>query len=551
MPFVSGLSKVGRTPRVRLVPMAMRCVVRVLSTLVVGVGCSNGAAPEGGPAPLNTDDTSSPVSLATTPASSQDGRSTGSGDTDPADATRTPTDEATTSVSRHSSGPVEPSTSIPAPDVSTTHDSSAAPTVETDCSFDITAEVSERIGTVVLVTFATDLANLDGGYIEFGLDTNYAHRAPLDLLAPGHRTMLLGMTAATQYHYRIVAHSGSAVCRSEDQLLTTGALPDDVPIPSIRASTAANVAPGYVLTSAQATGASGGGYYMVIYDHLGQPVWWYRSAIGGLVTRAKLSWDGKYIYGRDGNPSARSGGQVVRVAIDGSTEESLTVDTGHHDLAVTPDNGVLFLVGGGGDGCSRIEKWSATDEVSDFYDLRDAFGDDFKSGNDPCHCNSIHYNAADASITVSCLMQNAYVKVSEAAELLWVLGGNNGQSHFTGDVAWDRQHGHQMLTPNRILFLNNNGGGDSTSESSLAVELELDVTNQTAQRVWEYDGKEVTQTLGDVQRLPNGNTLVTYCNAGILHEVDAARQLVRSWQFTNGVGYAEHRESLYGPPARP
>jgi hypothetical protein len=359
------------------------------------------------------------------------------------------------------------------------------------------------------------------------------------------------MTATTEYHYRVVIQSGNRVCRSEDHVLTTGAAPSDLPIPSLKTSTESDVTPGYLVTSAQATGGNGGGYYIMIYNHRGQPVWWYRSVIGGLVTRAKLSWDGKFIYGRDGNPSARSGGQVVRIAIDGSTEESLTADTGHHDLAVTPDNGVLFLVGGGGDGCSRIEKWSATDEVSDFYDLRDAFGDAFKSGNDPCHCNSIHYNPADASITVSCLMQNAYVKLSEEAELQWVLGGNNDQSHFTGDVAWERQHGHHMLASNRILFLNNNGGGDSTSQSSLAVELELDVENKTAQRVWEYDGGEVTQTLGDVQRLANGNTLVTYCNAGIMHEVDADKQLVQSWQFSNGVGYADHRETLYGAPVRP
>ncbi len=432
-----------------------------------------------------------------------------------------------------------------------TSDETSAPPTETPCTLTASAELSEHIATVGLVTFETDLGTVDGGYVEFGTDTTYGQQAPIDWTAPDHETVLVGMRPGTEYHYRVVARAGDKLCRSEDRVLTTGPAPTDLPMPQLRASGEGEVMPGYLVTSAQATGGNGGGYYMVIYDHLGNPVWWHRSSIGGLVTRAKLSWDGRYVYGRDGNPGARSGGQVVRVAIDGSSEESLTVDTGHHDLAVTPDNGVLFLVGGGGDDCSRIEKWSATDEVSDLYDLRDAFGDSFKTGSDPCHCNSIHYNPEDESISVSCLTQNAYVKLSKDADLLWVLGGNNGQSHFTGDVAWDRQHGHHVLGPNRILFLNNNGGGDSTSKSSLAVELELDLDGMTSARVWEYDGGEVTQTLGDVQRLDNGNTLVTYCNAGILHEVNAEKQIVQSWQFANGVGYADHRPSLYGAPVRP
>lgn len=426
----------------------------------------------------------------------------------------------------------------------------SGPTTPVDCTIDVTAALSETISTVGIVTLTTDLTGIDGGYIEFGPDTNYGTKAPLDISAEGYRTLLLGLTANTEYHFRVVAEAGEGSCQSMDQTITTGALPAEVPQPTVEAKDAAAVTPGFVITSAQAIGGDGG-YYMAIYNHLGQAVWWHKSAIGGLVTRTKLSWDGKFLYGRDGNPSARSGGQVVRVAMDGSQEEQLEVDTGHHDLAVTPDNGVLFLVGAGGDGCSRVAKWSANDELSDFYDLRDAFGDTFKSGNDPCHCNSIHYNPSDTSISISCLTQNAYVKLSDQAELLWVLGGNNGQSQFAGDINWDRQHGHHMVDPDHILFFNNNGGGESASQASLAVELELDVENKTATRVWEYEGGAGSQTLGDVERLPSGNTLVTYCNDGVLHEVNADKQAVQTWTFRNGVGYADHRASLYGAPTRP
>jgi hypothetical protein len=239
-------------------------------------------------------------------------------------------------------------------------------------------------------------------------------------------------------------------------------------------------------------------------------------------------------------------------SMDGLVEEDVEVETGHHDFTTTPVNGMLFLTGQGRDGCSRVEKLSEEGELSLLYDLRDAFGDGFEAGPDSCHCNSIQYNPSDDSISVSCLVVNAYIKISAAGELLWVLGGSD--SHFSGDVQWNRNHGHQMVSPTRILFFNNNGLSGQpqreavTGVSSLMLELELDLDERTATRSWTYDGGESSQTLGDVQRLPNGNTHVTYSNAGLMHQVNADGNRVQEWDFPRGTGYARHRESLYGPP---
>jgi len=46
-----------------------------------------------------------------------------------------------------------------------------------------------------------------------------------------------------------------------------------------------------------------------------------------------------------------------------------------------------------------------------------------------------------------------------------------------------------------------------------------------------------------------GNTLVTYSNQGLFHEVDMGGQLVQSFE-TDAVGYSMHRESLYGAPPK-
>ena len=88
--------------------------------------------------------------------------------------------------------------------------------------------------------------------------------------------------------------------------------------------------------------------------------------------------------------------------------------------------------------------------------------------------------------------------------------------------------------------------------NSLAIEIQLDLSSWTATRVWTYDGGISSMVMGDVQRLDNGNTLVTYSQAGVIHEVNASGQRLRelSWSLGGAVGYSMHRMSLYGPPPK-
>jgi len=66
--------------------------------------------------------------------------------------------------------------------------------------------------------------------------------------------------------------------------------------------------------------------------------------------------------------------------------------------------------------------------------------------------------------------------------------------------------------------------------------------------VFEYDGGGKSQTLGDVQKLPSGNLLVTYCNDGLQREITMEKAMVREFLWPSAVGYATHRTSLYGAP---
>jgi hypothetical protein len=73
-------------------------------------------------------------------------------------------------------------------------------------------------------------------------------------------------------------------------------------------------------------------------------------------------------------------------------------------------------------------------------------------------------------------------------------------------------------------------------------------------KVWSYKATPGidNQVMGDVQRMPNGNTMIGYSTKGVLHEVNSSGTLLQelSWPAGGQFGYIEKRPTLYGPPPK-
>jgi hypothetical protein len=398
------------------------------------------------------------------------------------------------------------------------------------CSITAASSLSSAIATVGIVTFATDLPNLSEAIVEFGPTTDYGTSAPVNLGHADYRTVLLGMKASRTYHYRVVAKAGKSVCTGPDGTLTTGALPADLPAITRTPATATGLAGGFLVGSLQAAG------YLFMLDADGDYVWAYQS---GAASRAQMSYSGEHVWFMSTNQAGLSP-NVRRVAIDGTGLEMHTeFGDAHHDLVVLPDESVGFLQYT--DARDRLMERRADGTVHEIVDVPTAHG-----GVTNNHSNSIHYYAPDDSYTLSDLDQNCYVKVSRQGQVAWVLGGST--SDFSGAGAtWTREHGHHLLAPDRLLFFINGDQG-----ANLAVrEVTLDLTAMTATTRWSYDGGENAPILGDVQRLENGNTVITNSYAGVIREVDAAGTLLQSLSLATGsFGYMTKRASLYGAPPK-
>ncbi len=119
----------------------------------------------------------------------------------------------------------------------------------------------------------------------------------------------------------------------------------------------------------------------------------------------------------------------------------------------------------------------------------------------------------------------------ERCEVVWALSGQ-----------WHAQHQPVLLPDGHMLMFDNRGLPGDHSRA-----LEIDPLTQEIS--WSWGGTEpqplYSKILGSVQRLPNGNTLITESDAGRVIEVDRAGDLAWLWVVPHVAGDGEFVASVY------
>ena len=423
------------------------------------------------------------------------------------------------------------------------------------CGFEISCALSATIPTVGIVEWSTDLDGLSEARIEFTLndprasELNRGSGGPIDVTGTSHRALILGLKPQRTYTYRIVATAGDTACTSPDGTLTTGAAVG-APILTQTNEDGASRANGFIVTSS-GYGSSGRKAYIIDAD--GHPVWWAEAPVE--CSRALMDWEGATMWMVDTNSSGIASGEVRRIGMDGMGAENDIegLVTAHHDLAVAPGGVVAFLVGTGTSGVSDLVERSPDGTLRTVATLD---GTVFKSrSGNTWHANSIQYHPADESYTVGDRSAWAYVKLTRQGEIVWQLGFDceGAPAAKCASAGAHGDHGHQLLDNGTFLSF-------ATGNPSVVYEHSLieAASSLTANLVWSYSAPDrFSVVLGDVQRLPNGNTLVVYSTTGWMHEVSEAGELVRvirvhsaATASNSAFGYANFRETLYGPPIR-
>ena len=168
-------------------------------------------------------------------------------------------------------------------------------------------------------------------------------------------------------------------------------------------------------------------------------------------------------------------------------------------------------------------------------------------GSSTYHANYIIYHPAEDTYTISDRNPNVVVNVKHDGTPVWQIGGSctGAKAAKCASGTWQVNHGHDFDSTGDMLIFNNGKSGS-------AHILELKVT-ETASAISFTTIKDLvpggsSTSMGDVQFLPSGNMLLTISSDGQIYEVDSSWSTVQT--IKTGLGYAEWRETLYGPPSR-
>jgi hypothetical protein len=218
-------------------------------------------------------------------------------------------------------------------------------------------------------------------------------------------------------------------------------------------------------------------------------------------------------------------GPLERVTMDTLTTEIYNDVSVTHDLTPVMADKMAFISHSHSDRCTdtvvEIDNSGAVNEIfraTDYLAM--------------CHLNALRFDAREYRYTVSDRLTSIFV-FDRTGIVDWVLSDLVSNTSYGGE-----QHGHHLLDDSMLIFANNAG-----DISSFAIEY----ARSDGSVSWQYDGGAFTNTMGDVQRLPGGNTLVTYSNAGLIHEVDSEGNLALVIA-SQPIGFTNWRSSLYGPP---
>ncbi|MFA5834075.1 MAG: aryl-sulfate sulfotransferase [Bacteroidota bacterium] len=154
----------------------------------------------------------------------------------------------------------------------------------------------------------------------------------------------------------------------------------------------------------------------------------------------------------------------------------------------------------------------------------------------------VHMNAIAVDIDGNILISNRHLseimKINRTTgRVMWRFGGKNNQFTYVNDPLNGPSYQHDIrVLPNGNYTVMDNGNYHSPSVSR-AVEYKLDTVAMTATLVWQYrhTPDRYTWWMGNVQRLPNGNTLINWADGSLpkLTEVTPGGTVAMELGFVN------------------
>ncbi len=408
----------------------------------------------------------------------------------------------------------------------------------------ISATPVPGLSTVVKVTWTTS-AELDG-YVEFGPEGDCSrYQTPAVGVGTKHEALLLGLPSNTDSCFRVVATDASFEWPEAHRSIRTGNLPAAIPNLQVPIHAEGEVEDGFFLAASGTSPA-----LVLIFNREGQVVWYQPSDEGFISPQALLDPEsGDIFYNRFSKDFSLDEGTVRRVAMDGTLVEEVRTPLAHHSFSRLEDGTLSWLaidvretsVWGSvvGDVIREVSPegvdraiWSTWDD----WEIRglDEFQMEFYSqGADWTHGNFLSWDPVRQTYTLSCRNANIIVEFDREGQLLRGVGDYGDHALDDRDKLIQYPHSATWTENGTLLFTTTPLLGEET----WAVELALDESTGTAERVWSWGEGEglYAKVLGEAFRLANGNTVINFGSEGVVVEVTADGEV--EWRMESPAGY--------------
>jgi len=292
-------------------------------------------------------------------------------------------------------------------------------------------------------------------------------------------------------------------------------------------------------------------YYTIIcVDMNGQIVWESKTKFGDL-NRIRLGFemthDNNILTNFNFHPV------IIDPYTDSIVWENTSVDM-HHSIIMNPVGNVMVLgfedvpsENSQGEPCvvkgdTIIEVDPQTDNVIWQWRLADHVDPTVYYHREPCfydwsHGNSIKFYSNysylgtnhEAILLTARNMSTVYMIDYPSGEILWSFGemGTFGSKKPSAPPLFGFVHEADLMENGNILLYSN--ASNIFNQQSQAMEFSIDPELGTEELVWSWGEGSIDYWGGDVDRLPNGNTLITSVVTGKLTEVNPAGEIV--WQM--------------------
>jgi hypothetical protein len=323
-------------------------------------------------------------------------------------------------------------------------------------------------------------------------------------------------------------------------------LPDNFPVITTRIYDSNAISEGYIYL-AVASEVEGVGFYLMIVDNDGKPVW-YKELPDDYAYDFKLQPNGLPTYAQLlSHHSYANGGDAVHMVMDKDFAEidSFQMGNGYiaesHDFQWLPNGHALLfgyymtqvdlsnLVPGGYPNAlvsgGVVQELDADRNVVfqwrtwDHYSFEDYL---WSSGSVGPVIGEFNLNTINMDVDGHIVIATpAWIKKinRQTGEIMWHLGGDENEFTFIGvgpEQAKSHFGGHAFYRLDSGNVLIYDGGSSNGTRSSQVHEYKLDEDNKTAEHVWSYipDPGIYGFHGGNAQRLPNGNTFIGWGGDG-------------------------------------